>query len=252
VVASESGENSTNSAQNAPTFNMVTLQARPVTAYAAIPRKLVQVSAPSIADAWTRSVARAFAKYEDDSALTGANSYAGRGLGDLTGANFSRFDNAGSAWTDWAIEDITQTIGKLGGRAWTAESPNLPPIICSANFYSSVLRRFALSAGGTTGQSILAGFGNVPESANATFDNHPVYFTSSMPTSFSANQNVAFVGGFSQAGMVGEMLGGLEIDMSEHAGFYQDQLVFRAVSHIAINNHSADDEAEPMVVSFYD
>jgi HK97 family phage major capsid protein len=250
------GEASTQTAQSTPTFDNVQLVAKKAGAYFTVSNELINDAAVNVADAVAVSLGRAFGEFEDDAALLGENDTVG--INDLippaTASNAIFDAELTSAWSEYTTADIMAWLGKIPDAAWRKGNVS---IVCSVNFYHSVLLSLAQSAGGNLPGNLLNGVGGrFRDSANAAadafFDGIPIFFTSSAPTSYSADQGVAWAGAFDLGAKFGEVSGSNSIQSSEHAAFASDQLAIRALERVAINLHDIQDDANSMVITLKD
>ena len=216
-----------------PTYGNVKLVAAKTAALVRQSSELLNDTAFNIGDVLARSINRAVGTWEDESVFLGSHNR--QGVNDLVGANTS-FDAALSAsWSEFTISDIQDTLGKLP--AWAFDDPNFG-IVCSLPFYHSVLRRFALSAGGNTGTDVLGGFGE-----SLMWDGIPVYISQVMPKVYAGNANVMFVGAWSRSAKFGVVSGSEQMATSDQRYFDQDQVAFRYTQRWAHTLHDVNNTA---------
>lgn len=249
------GEGSSLTAQSTPTFDNVQLVAKKAGAYFTISNELMNDAAVNIADALSVSLGRAFGEFEDDAFFLGENDTVG--INDLipaASASTAIYDSASGGWSGYTVAKVMAWLGKIPDAAWRKGNVS---IVCSVNFYHSVLLTLAQSAGGALASGLLNGIGgrfrqNALANADAQFDGIPVFFTNSAPTTYSADQAVAWAGAFDLGAKFGEVSGSNSIATSEHVAFASDSLGVRAIERIALVPHDIQDDANSMVITLKD
>lgn len=221
-----------------PAFSNVSLVAKKTAALGKISAELQNDAAFQMSDVYARSMLRKMREFEDDSVFNSANNR--DGVSNLVGAN-TTFDAAlSSDWSDYTITDLQDWLGKLP--AWAREDPKFG-IACSWQFYMRVLRRFALSAGGNTGQMVLGGVSGAANGNVWQWDGIPVYISQKLPTSYSANQLVAYAGAWSYATKFGVVTGSETVASSDQRYFDEDSFAIRMTQRWAINLHDVNNTA---------
>ncbi len=216
-----------------PTFGNVKLVASKTAALVRQSSELLNDSAFNIGDILARSINRAVGTWEDESVFLGQHNRPG--VSDLVGSN-TTFDAAlSTSWGDFTISDIQDTLALLP--AWAFDDPNFG-IVCSLPFYHSVLRRFALSAGGNTGNDVLGGFGE-----NLSWDGMPVYISQVMPKTYAGDALVMYAGAWSRSAKFGVVSGSEQMASSDQRYFDQDQVAFRYTQRWAYTLHDINDTA---------
>lgn len=259
VTVSVVGENAADTDQDKPEFDNVEMNAREVRGLLKIPASLINDSAIDIVGTVGGSFDRASAKFADLNFLlsrsaTGASS-SFQGILDKIGSTSTYDAQLNASWEDYTIAKVQNAIGKLSDRSWDASSRI--GWICSRPFFDSVLERFALSAGGNTGDGLYRGYrtGGI-DNADASWNGYPVWFTPKMPRTYAADQKVALFGAFDAACKVGVVAGSTSIMTSEHAYFANNQIGVRFIERIAFNAHDVNDTSDPdtgsMVVALQD
>jgi HK97 family phage major capsid protein len=243
-VFSRVGEGNEIAAQNEPASSNVRLVADKIGAIARVSNELLTEAAVDVADPLVTSFARAQGIYEDKVGITGA--IGAEGFQQKVGANSTYDATLATNWADYTSTKVQAWLGSLGNRAEEGEEP---AIICSRQFYHTVLENLALSAGGTLSADRIRGVDTDFPGADALYNGRPVYFTSLMPGSYVADQFDAYTGFFRSAAKMGEVRGGLRIEQSEQRYFEFDEVAFRAVNKIAVNNHDVNNDADPLVVA---
>lgn len=216
-----------------PTLGNVKLVASKTAALVRQSSELLNDSAFNIGDILARSINRAVGTWEDESVFLGSHNR--QGVSDLVGAN-TTFDAAlSAAWSEFTISDIQDTLALLP--AWAFDDPNFG-IVCSLPFYHAVLRRFALSAGGNTGNDVLGGFGE-----NLSWDGMPVYISQVMPKTYAGGALVMYAGAWSRAAKFGVVSGSEQMASSDQRYFDQDQVAFRYTQRWAYTLHDINNTA---------
>jgi HK97 family phage major capsid protein len=206
-------------------FN-VSLVAKKTAALVKNSSEILNDSALDLANILTGSIARAIAKWEDESYFNGAHNRAGLLNGIDSDSTFDATLSTG--WGDYTISDLQDWKAKLAG--WALEDPDLA-IVCNPSFYESVLKVRAYSAGGTPGDAILNG------TRVRAWDGVPVVFSHVMPSSYSANQISAYIGSFKRATKFGVVRGSEEMATSDQRYFENDIVAMRYTQRWAINCH---------------
>lgn len=204
--------------------------------------ELLEDSAFDVADIIGRSSLRALGNFEDSSILLGSNNR--DGVANLVGANSTYDATLASSWGDYTITHLQTFLGSVPGWAW--DDPNFA-IVCSMQFYKSVLCRFALSAGGNTGADVLNGPGG-----GFSWDGTRVVISQNMPKSYTADQNVAFAGAWSYASKFGLVNGSEAIDVSDQRWFDEDLVGIRVKQRWAFNGHDINNTADSGVWALKD
>ncbi len=258
VSVSVIGENLADTDQDKPELDLVEMNTREVRGLVRMSLALLNDSAIDIAGAIGRSFDRAYGKFSDLNFLL-ARSATGsspsfEGMLDKIGSNTTYDAGLTAAWSEFTITQIQEFIALVSDRTWDAS--DRVGFICSRPFFDSVLDRFAMSAGGNTGDMLNRGFRQAPDGADATWNGYPVWFTPKMPRVYAGDAKVCLFGGFDAASKVGEVLGGESLQTSEHRYFENNQVAVRAVRRLAFNAHDVNDVSDPdtgsMVVALQD
>lgn len=220
----------------------VELNASKSYALAKISMELLNDSAVNIEDTIVASMFRALRGYEDDCYFNSANNR--EGLSSKVGSNSTVDSNlAGRSTANWGgyvTADIQNALASVA--SWAAEDPNFG-IACSWQFYMSVLRRIGLSAGGTTGQSILNGLTGPGLTSKWEWDGLPVYINNKAPKAYNADQTDAYVGAFSSATKLGVVTGSEQVATTDQRWFDEDKFGIKITQRWAMNCHDVNDEA---------
>lgn len=253
VTVSKVGQNSPDTDQDKPNFDNVTLRADELSALVRTSKVLLHDSALSVADIIAGSMARAFAKYEDDNLiLAGGAANGWSPIASKIGTTSTYDATLSTGWEDYTAAKInTGWIGKLPGIAWREGNV---AIICNFRFYASVLRGLiATSAGGRLVNDFLDGsIRRADAGAVGDYDGIPVYFTDSMPATYSADQTVAYVGSFASGCKFGEVAGSSGVETSDQRYFEYRQVAFMGTQRIAFNPHDVSDSTDSLVIALKD
>ena len=191
----------------------------------------------NMTDRAAMEMARALALQEDEELINGdgTSTYFGvTGLLSSLGAG-GTYDAGGSTssgsdtWPEIVIGDISATFGLLDSQYWVDGEM---AILCSAQFYHSVLQRLQMAAGGNTIDTLGDG------SMARQFMGHPVIFTSRMPTATAVSTVSMLFGNFRRGVMLGDR-SGVRMGISLDYRFDRDQIAVRAISRYDIHVHEA-------------
>lgn len=215
-------------AETNPTYNQVELIARKTAGIARLNNELLDDSAfdlgGEIADS-TRAGANLF---EDQEYFFGTHGTHGGLAGAIDSS--STYDAAlATNWEDYTVPKLQAWLGKVNPEAWTSGTVQ---IACSSAFYFSVLRRWAMSAGGNTGDKILNGIGG-----GYSWDGIPVILTEVLPSTYSADQTVAYIGSFKRGTKMGEVKGSAQLTSSGEAFWTTSQFAWKFEERLAFNFH---------------
>lgn len=215
------------------TYDNAELTAKKYGRLATFSNELLDDSAVSVADEFTRSVAEAYAKAVDNAYFIGDGTATYNGQVGLiqalpTGAYVAQA--SGSTWGAQTMNDLVNMVGRVenvdGGRlAW----------LCSRQYYNQVMVRLALAQGGSTAAEAIKGV-NVVAGADAMFLSYPVYFTQVMPTVTATTQKCLYFGDFMGGSMIG-LRKELQVASSTDRYFDSDQFAMRAIARLAVNIH---------------
>jgi HK97 family phage major capsid protein len=210
------------------TYDRVQLIANKLGYIDQVSNELLNDSAFSIADQAAQNAVPALALAED------ACYFNGTGLGSFSGIvgaidSASTYDAAlSSSWDDYTITKIENWLGKIPVEAWRAGNVK---IAASSAFFNSVLMRFGMAAGGNTIADIQRG----PSGLN--YRGIPVVLAEVLPSTYTADQIVAYAGSFERGTAFGVVNGSERIDASEHYGFATDQFSWRISERVAFSAH---------------
>ena len=189
-----------------------------------------------VADDLMNEIAYAFAVKEDQCGLNGdgTSTYGGiTGLAPkLLGLSATRANIAGAyvgtgnLWSELILADFNYLKAKLP--AYAAEDPTCCWLVSQA-FWSAVMERLALAAGGITDASIVAG-------VQKRFLGFPVEISQAMPLGEANDQVCALLGVFNKAADFGDRRM-TTLMMSEHSSFSTDGIDIRGTERFDVNCH---------------
>jgi HK97 family phage major capsid protein len=196
-------------------------------------RQLMDDSAISMSEAFGRSWNRAQAEKEDRAVFLGTAA-SGAGVNDLiTGTNGADTYDANATtstttWaTSWTIDALQAAQGQLP--EWARSQAVW---VVSAGFFDSRMQTLALNAGGNDGSNIAAGFRDLPR-----FSGLPVIFSSILPTAYSANQIVGYVGAFPLTSVFAEKASASEVGFDESQKYSSYAVVGRGTTRAWFTHH---------------
>jgi HK97 family phage major capsid protein len=225
-------------AETNPTYDQVELVAKKMAGIARLSNELLNDSAFDLGGEVARSTRAGANLFEDQDFFNGTHG----AHGGLAGAmdSDSTYDAALSAsWDDYTIAKLQAWIGKVPAEAWADGSVK---IAASSAFYHSVLRRFALSAGGNTGNMILDGVGG-----GLAWDGIPVILSEVLPSTYTGDQTVAYIGSFERGSKFGVVRGSEELTSSSDRYWDQDQFAWRFKQRLAFNFHDCGGTASEVI-----
>lgn len=226
----------------------VSLYAKKTMAIGKLSAELLNDSSIQIANKWADSVLRVMSKYEDNSYFRGVGRAVG--LAQTAGANAgATYDNgalnSSTSWAGWTIAALQAAKAKIA--PWATEDGSLA-IVAHPAFYEAVLKVNAYSAGGTPGDAILNG------TRVKAWDGVPFIPCNIMPSSYSADQIVAYYGNFAKATKFGVVRGSEQIATSDDFYFDTDEVALRFTQRWDYNLHDVTDASTdgPGVIAFKD
>ncbi len=239
-----------------PGFRSVGMQSQKWMTLTAIDSELTEDSAIAIGEVVGRSIARAFAKKEDqcgfigDGTSTYFNQQGARHLlrnvdGTVGNVKGLRVQGTPGAWSAIVKEDILALPGLLPGYADDGVDAKW---YCHKNFFYSVMIRLALDAGGTAAHEITAdGYLRKP-----SYLGRPVEFTQVMPSvKAGADHCPLLLANLRLGSYLGDRRA-LTIDQSKEVYFTTDQLGIRGTERIAPTVYGVGDTTDPgPIVGFW-
>jgi len=238
---------------SAPAFRNVGLQVQKWMTLTAIDSELTEDAAIAIGEVVGRSIARAFAKKEDQCAFIGdaTSTYFNRQGAitllravDATVTNVIglRVQNTAGAWSAIVLDDLLALPGLLPGYA----DDGVDAIwYCHKNFYYTVMIARALVAGGAQAKEIT----QTGYLARPTYLGRPVEFTQVMPRVKAAVDHCPLLlANLRQGAYLGDRRR-MTIDQSKDVYFTTDQLGIRGTERIAPTVYGVGDttKAGPIV-----
>ena len=232
-----------------PAFKNVGLQAQKWMTLTAIDSELTEDAAIAVGEIVGRSIARAFAKKEDqcgfigDGSSTYFNRQGARHLlraVDVTVTNIKglHVQETAGVWSKIVLDDLLALPGLLPGYADDGVDAKW---YSHKNFYFTVMIKLALAAGGSAANDIIqTGYTRSP-----MFLGRPVEYTQVMPSVKEAVDHFPLLLGNLR---VGSYLGDrrrMTIDQSKDAYFTTDQIGIRGTERIAPTVFGVGDTTDP-------
>lgn len=252
-AVSKVSQNGAMTSQDKPDFDNVTLRAEKQGGILRVSVELLNDSPVNIGELIARDVERAHDKFDDDTALTGANGGPGMGAAQFTADGTDHYD-AGAAgvgsWTSLGVTHVEQVLSLIPSAAWTAGNVG---IVCHRSFFAGVLARFGASAAAVSdsGAGLFNATVPLPTGDTSTYRALPVWFSDSMPSSYSADQISMLAGSFRGGCKCGEVEGSGELVTSDQRYFEFDQIGFKSTKRVARNIHNvggSDTEGDQTLV----
>jgi HK97 family phage major capsid protein len=225
-------------------FDAVTLNAKKMYAYAQLSEELIMNSTQNLGLRFAESVARQFAKKEDEAGFNGdATSTYGGVLG-LDGKFKKLVVDGGGTWTTDADKVKAAGVQTLTGNLWSEAligdfltgKAKLPTYaLAGAKWYFSkqafaaTAERLAYATGGATAAELSGSFGQ-------RFLGYPVEYVDVMPTADANSQICAYFGNLAQASSFGDRMT-TAIKQDTSLGFATDSVYVKATQYIDINVH---------------
>jgi HK97 family phage major capsid protein len=229
-------------------WDMVSLTARKLYALVYSSTELDEDATVSLGDQIAGEIAYAFAYKEDICGFNGDGTNAT--YGGITGVRQRLLDQwttsggaglilgAGNAYSELTLLNFQQVQGAL-----PIYAERNAKWFCSKVFWSTVLMKLALAAGGVPAAEIMMG-------GTKKFLGDEVVISQVMPTAEANSQVPIAYGSLDMAAMLGNRRG-VTIDESAHYRFANDQLAYRGTQRFDINVHSVvtpgTSEAGPIV-----
>lgn len=227
--------------ESSKSWNRVRLTAKKLACLAKYSSELDEDSILNMGDDLAGEIAYAFANAEDNAGFNGdaTSTYGGiLGLAQAFynipggGATVSSISGlyamaATGGWNSAVLADFNNTKAKLpqyaimrGNAKW----------FVSQAFWSSVMERLALAAGGVTSLEIVSGAGT------PRFLGFPVVISQVMPVVTAVSQICAYLGDLNLAAVMGDRRQ-TTIAFSEHLNFAEDEIAIRGTERFDINVH---------------
>lgn len=221
--------------ESTKSWDLVTLVAKKLGVLAKSSSELNEDAIINVMDDLAGEIAYAFTAMEDDCAFNGdgTSTYGGMQgfrskLQDFDGAGTDSFGlvaGTGNLWSELVLSDFNSVKAKLPRYAQNSRTR----WVVSQQFYSAVMERLMLAAGGITDAMIATG-------APPRFLGAPVEITQKMPTAEADTTVCALYGDFSLAAEFGDRRQ-TTIAMSEHYSFANDVVDIRGTQRFDIVVH---------------
>lgn len=227
----------------------VGLQAQKWGTITAIDSELTEDSAIAVGEIVGRSIARAFAKKEDQCAFVGDGTATYFGLkgirttlrevdATVTNVKGLRVQGTPGAWSAIVLGDLLAAAGLMPAYADDGVDAKW---YCHKAFYFEVMLGLALGAGGAMASEIIQ-TGYTPK---PSFLGRPVEFTQVMPSTKPAVDHCPLILGNLRLGTYLGDRRALDIKHSTEAYFATDQLGIRGIERIAITIYGQGDTTDP-------
>lgn len=218
------------------TFANKQLVATKLAAMARVSTEQMNDSAFSFGETVAESMARAFAKAEDQAFFLGdgtATYWGFRGIKPLILSTYAGYtaQASGSTWGAVTAADFINAYSKLPDYA--ASEPNVCAVMSRAAFYQTY-GRLAKAVGGLT-------MGEFMGKTVPLIEGIPVIFSQIMPTATAGTTSFALIGSFPLAAKFGQVNNGLAIAMSDQKYFDTDEIAFRGIERVAVTVHDVGD-----------
>ena len=211
-----------------PAYDNVHLDAKKAAGIARVSMEMLNDSAFELGNEVAQSSAAGMALFEDQEYFLGSHGTHG-GLAGNVDSN-STYDAAlSSGWEDYTIPKLQAWVAKVPAEAWMKGTVK---IACSTAFYQAVLRRFALSAGGNVGGALLDGVGG-----GYGWDGIPVVLSEVLPSTYSADQLVAYIGDGERGSKFGVVNGSESLKYTDQRYWDTDEVAWMASERIDFNFH---------------
>lgn len=243
VTAFWGSELGTNTASDM-SFDAVTLNAKKMLAYAIISDELIMNSTQNLGLRFAESVARQFAKKEDEAGFNGDGTSTYGGVLGLDGKFKKLVVDGGGTWTTDADKSKAAGVQVLTGNLWSEAvigdfltgKAKLPTYaLTGAKWYFSkqafaaTAERLAYATGGATAAELSGSFGQ-------RFLGYPVEYVDVMPSADANSQICAYFGNLAQASSFGDRMT-TAIRQDASVGFQTDTVHVKATQFIDINVH---------------
>jgi HK97 family phage major capsid protein len=235
------------------TWNDVQLSAKDLMVIARMTNQLNADAVISIGDTLAGEIAYAFSLKEDQCGFNGdgTSTYGGmvgiRTL--LTSIDGAGTDSAGlkiqgtsNTWSAQVMADFHAVVGKL---PLYADTPNTT-WVCHKTYYSEVMQKLELAAGGATATEIATG----DRRPRPLFLGYPVTFSQVFPSVTATSGVTAVLGDFTLGALFGDRQQ-TNIAFSEHASiggesvFERAQIAVRGTERFDLNVHGYGDATTP-------
>lgn len=243
VSAAWIGEGGTYTASDM-SFDSIVLTAKKLTSYALISEELLANSTVALGQQFAQSVARQFAKAEDQAGFLGDGTSTYGGILGLDGRIKKVVTDGGGTWTTDADKQKAGSVQTATGNLFSeavigdfiAGARKVPTYaLAGAKWYmnkvafGATVERLAYAAGGATAAELASSFGQ-------RFLGYPVEFVDVMPSSDANSQIFAYFGNLSLASTMGDRQA-VSIRQDASLGFQTDTIHVKASEYVDIRVH---------------
>lgn len=206
----------------------------------------------SMTDRSIREMGRALALQEDFELVNGDGTAPPNQSFGVTGLITGIADPGGvyttaatnTSWDDITATDVSKWLGLLPSQYGDGTT-----IICSREFYWSVLMRIALELGGTSMTAAQSGPLNSQSRVGGFYMGIPCVFTSQMPQATAVNTIHALYGNFMMSAMLGDR--NQSVAISVDFDFDKDVTTLRGTSRYDIKVHEGDPAGDGSLAGGY-
>ena len=226
------------------TFGSVVLTAKKLTALAVISDELNMNATVNLGQRFAESVARQFAKKEDEAGFNGDGTSAFGGITGVGNKFRQVLEAAGGTWTNDSHKANLGGVQVISGNLFSEATlsdfvtgySKLPTyaragakLFVNKTAFSASGERLALGAGGVTAAEIAGSFG-------MRFLGFPVEIVDVMPSTDANSQVFAYFGNLAQAASMGDRMS-TSIKTDTSLGFQNDTIYVKAAEYVDIAVH---------------
>jgi len=238
------GSEATNYTASDMTFGSVVLTAKKLTALAVISEELNMNATVNLGQRFAESVARQFAKKEDEAGFNGDGTSAFGGITGVGNKFRQVLEAAGGTWTNDSHKANLGGVQVISGNLFSEATlsdfvtgySKLPTyaragakLFVNKTAFSASGERLALGAGGVTAAEIAGSFG-------MRFLGFPVEIVDVMPSTDANSQVFAYFGNLAQAASMGDRMS-TSIKTDTSLGFQNDTIYVKAAEYVDIAVH---------------
>jgi HK97 family phage major capsid protein len=238
------GSEATNYTASDMTFGSVVLTAKKLTALAVISEELNMNATVNLGQRFADSVARQFAKKEDEAGFNGDGTSAYGGITGVGNKFRQILEAGGGTWTTDADKAKLGGVQVISGNLFSEATlsdfvtgySKLPTyaragakLFVNKTAFSASGERLALGAGGVTAAEIAGSFG-------MRFLGFPVEIVDVMPSTDANSQVFAYFGNLAQAASMGDRMS-TSIKTDTSLGFQNDTIYVKAAEYVDIAVH---------------
>jgi HK97 family phage major capsid protein len=225
-------------------FGSVVLTSKKLTAYAQISEELSLNATVNLGQRFAESVARQFAKKEDEAGFNGDGTSSFGGITGVGNKFRQVLEAGGGTWTNDANKANLGGVQVISGNLFTEATitdfitgySKLPTyaragakLYINKTAFSASGERLAYSAGGVTAAEIAGSYG-------MRFLGFPVEIVDVMPSADANSQVFAYFGNLSQAASMGDRMS-TSIKTDTSLGFQNDSIFVKATEYVDIAVH---------------